>query len=107
VIGSIVWGEAYVEKFMNYNVPSLLAKGNIPSLGRRRRIVHSIVTTDADRERIVAHPAFKQLRRYAHVVFTCFPESFIAKRKLDQYPFYQFLRPARSPKPVSGGSLAC
>jgi hypothetical protein len=90
VLGSIAWGEAFVDKFMNYHVPSLLAAGNIPALARRRRVVHSIVTTEADRKRIVSNPVFKHLSRHAEVIFTCFPEAFITQREQNQYPFYPF-----------------
>ena len=90
VLGSIAWGEAFVDKFMNYHVPSLLAAGNLPALARRRRVVHSIVTTETDRKRIVSDPIFRHLSRHAEVVFTCFPESFIAQREQEQYPFYPF-----------------
>jgi hypothetical protein len=90
VVGSIAWGEAFVDKLMNYNVPSLLAAGNIPALARRRRVVHSIVTTETDRKRIVSHPVFEHLSRHAEVIFTCFPEAFIAQREQEQYSFYAF-----------------
>jgi hypothetical protein len=90
VIGSIVWGEKFVDKFMNYCLPSLLAPGNIPALARKGRVVHSIVTTDADRERIMAHPAFATLRETAEVVFTCFPAEFLERREKDGLNFYYF-----------------
>jgi hypothetical protein len=90
VIGSIVWGERFVDKFMNYCLPSLLAPGNIPALARKRRVVHSIVTTEADRERIVAHPTFARLRKQAEVVFTCFPPEFLERREQSGYNFYHF-----------------
>lgn len=90
VLGSIAWGEAFVDKFMNYHVPSLLAEGNLPALARRRKVIHSIVTTETDRKRIVASPAFKRLSQCAEVVFTCFPEKFLEQREREQYPFYHF-----------------
>lgn len=90
VIGSIAWGEAFVDKFMNYHVPSLLAGGNIPALARRKKVIHSIVTTETDRRRIIAHPAFKQLSRFAEVVFTCFPEELLEQRARDEFNFYYF-----------------
>jgi hypothetical protein len=89
VVGSVVWGR-YVAKFMNYCVPSLLADGNIPTLAKKKRVVHSIVTTEADREIIVAHPAFARLSEVAEVVFTCFPAKFLEEREQAGYSFYQF-----------------
>lgn len=90
VIGSIVWGEAFIDKFMNYHVASLLAPGNVPGLARTRRVIHSIVTTETDREKIVAHPLFAPLCKHARVVFTCFPEAFLEQRARDDYNFYYF-----------------
>jgi hypothetical protein len=90
VIGSVVWGQRFVDKFMDYCLPSLLAPGNIPSLARKRKVVHSIVTTEADRDRIVAHPAFARLRELAEVVFTCFPQEFLERREQSGYNFYHF-----------------
>jgi len=90
VIGSVVWGQRFVDKFMDYCLPSLLAPGNIPALARKRKVVHSIVTTEADRDRIVAHPAFARLRKLARVVFTCFPPEFLERREQSGYNFYHF-----------------
>ena len=80
----------FVDKFMDYCLPSLLAPGNIPALARKRKVVHSIVTTEADRDRIVAHPAFARLRELAEVVFTCFPQEFLERREQSGYNFYHF-----------------
>jgi hypothetical protein len=90
VVGSIVWGDAFVDKFMSYHIPSLLAAGNLPALARTRKAIQSIVTTEADRSRIVAHPAFKHLGEHAEVIFTCFPEKFLEERKRNHYNFYHF-----------------
>ena len=90
VVGSIVWGQPFIDKFMNYCLPSLLAPGNIPALARKRKVVHSIVTTEADRDRIVAHPAFARLKEHAEVVFTCFPPEFLQRREQANYNFYHF-----------------
>jgi hypothetical protein len=90
VIGSIAWGGAFVDKFMNYHVPSLLAADNLPALARKKRVVHSIVTTETDRQSMIAHPGFKRLSECAEVVFTCFPEKFLEQRERDHYNFYHF-----------------
>jgi hypothetical protein len=90
VVGSIAWGQPFVDKFMNYCVPSLLAPGNIPALARKKRVVHSIVTTEADRNRIIAHPIFPRLKKVAEIVFTCFPAEFLAERERQGYNFYYF-----------------
>ena len=90
VLGSIVWGDAFVDRFVKYHIPSLLAEGNIPALKRSRKVIHSIVTTEADRARIIASPAFGELKKHAEILFTCFPERLLADRERAQYPFYHF-----------------
>jgi hypothetical protein len=90
VIGAIAWGERFVDKFMNYCLASLLADGNIPALARKGAVVLSIVTTEADRDRMTAHPAFARLRQSAEVVFTCFRSEFLEQREKDGLNFYHF-----------------
>jgi hypothetical protein len=90
VVGVIAWGERFVDKFMNYCLASLLAEGNIPALARKGRVVLSVVTTEADRDRMTAHPSFARLRQFAEVVFTCFPPEFLARREKDGFNFYHF-----------------
>jgi hypothetical protein len=90
VLGSIAWGESFVDKFVRYHVPSLLAPGNLPALAQKMRVVHSIVTTEADRARIMASPIFETLCESAEVVFTCFSESFVQQRQTCGYNFYYF-----------------
>ena len=90
VIASVVWGSDYVAKFMDYCVGSLLARGNVPALARRGHVVHSIVTTERDRQRIVAHPLFAQLSELAEVIFTCFSEELLQERERSGYNFYYF-----------------
>ncbi|WP_421999492.1 hypothetical protein [Reyranella sp.] len=90
VVGTIVWGESFVDKFMNYCLPSLLAPGNIPALAKKGSAVVSIVTTEADRDRMITHPAFARLKEVAEPVFTCFPAEFLRRREEDGYNFYFF-----------------
>lgn len=90
VVGSVAWGDGYVAKFLNYCLPSLLAAGNIPALSCKGKVVHSIVTTEEDRAKIVAHPAYARLSEFAEVVFTCFPAEFLQAREQAGYNFYYF-----------------
>lgn len=90
VVGAIAWGERFVDKFMNYCLASLLSEGNILALSRDGGVVLSIVTTAADRERMMAHPHYERLRKSAEVVFTCFPAEFLKRREADGLNFYHF-----------------
>jgi SAM-dependent methyltransferase len=76
-VGSVVWGEKYLDAFMNFNVRSMLADGNMPALRRHGVLVHSIVTTDSGRQYILNHPVYKALARVADVQFFCFPEALL------------------------------
>lgn len=77
LVGSIVWGEKYLEGFMAYNVRSMLASGNMPHLKEKGVLVHSIVTTQEGREYIKRHPVYRQLSEVARVEFFCFPEKLL------------------------------
>ncbi len=90
VIGTVVWGQAYVDRFMDYCLASLLAAGNIPALGRNGRVVLSVVTTEEDRAKIAGHPLFNPLSDVAEVMFTCFPRDFLEQRESAGYNFYYF-----------------
>lgn len=90
VVGFIVWGDRFVRRFMDYCLSSLLASGNFPGLGRRRKLVCSIVTTESGRRQIEAHPALAQLMRHACVHFSCFDEELPTRREAASYPFYRF-----------------
>lgn len=85
-IASIVWGETYIQAFMQYNVRSMLAKGNMPALQQKGLLIHSIVTTERGKKQIMAHPAFVLLEQCAQVEFFCFPESLLDMSKGDKNP---------------------
>lgn len=85
-IGSIVWGEKYLDAFMTYNVRSMLAPGNMPALAEKGILVHSIVTTEAGRDYVLKHPVYKDLAAVAQVEFFCFPESLLNLSKGENSP---------------------
>ncbi len=74
LVGSIVWGKKYLDDFMNYNVRSMLASGNMPALKAHGLLVHSIVTTPEGKEFIENHAVYAELSKVAQVEFFCFPE---------------------------------
>lgn len=70
IIGvSIVWGEIYVNTFLNYTIPSLLAPGNIPKMLRYCDGPYRIYTTEDSIKTIGEHPAFKRLASLMPVEF--------------------------------------
>ena len=90
---------------MNYCLPSLLAPGNIPALARKRKVVHSIVTTEADRDRIVAHPAFARLQRTRRSGLHVLPAGVLGEARAEWIQFLSLLRPARPSKCLHGSAL--
>lgn len=73
-----IWGEAYIEKFLQYSLPSLLAPNNIPALAAADPVIFDIHTTEADRERLAALPGIRKLAEYAHIDYTIIPPEIFA-----------------------------
>lgn len=78
LLNLVLWGEAYVEKFLRYALPSLLAPGNIPALAEAGRVVIDIYTTEADRDRLSASPRMRALSKIARIDYTIIPPEFFA-----------------------------
>lgn len=74
VFSAVVWGDDYIDNFMQYTVRTLLAPGNLPSLADARTYF-SIVTTSAGAERIRRSAVYELLEKHTTVVFFLFPES--------------------------------
>jgi hypothetical protein len=74
----VLWGESYVEKFMRFSLPSLLAPGNIPALAASGRVVLDIYTTEADRAHLSAAPRMRALSEIARIDYTIIPPEFFA-----------------------------
>ena len=57
-----VWGESYVQTFLDYCLPAQLSRDNIPALGGDTANSYTIHTTRSDYERIAASPSFRALQ---------------------------------------------
>ncbi len=90
IVASTVWGDQFVDNFMNYCVASLLSNGNIPDLAKETSVIHSIVTTRRDEARVRAHPLFRELERQARVEFRIFDDSLLQEREDSGFAFYRF-----------------
>jgi len=96
VMGAVVWGGEFIENFMQYNLRSMLAPGNLPALSERGSIVFSIITNPAGELQIRRHPVFAQLSRLADIEFSHMPEALLSYLKSDYlsshfYVFYGIL----------------
>lgn len=76
-MGCIVWGEDYIRNFLRYNVRSMLSDGNLPALAQQGKVIFSIVTDEAGKQRLSADPLFVRLSALADVEFTIIPDHLI------------------------------
>ncbi len=83
VLGAVVWGGEFIENFMQYNLRSMLAPGNLPALGERGSVVFSIITNPAGELQIRRHPVFAQLSRLADIEFSHIPEALLSYLRAD------------------------
>jgi hypothetical protein len=61
---TVVWGPWHTGIFLDVNLPSLLASGNLPAFSAQHSIKYRIFTSRRDSERISSHPAFKKAQEY-------------------------------------------
>ena len=65
----VVWGEKYVDMLLDVTLPCLLSPGNLPALPNRAESRFLIMTTAADRERILGSPVYAELNGLVQVDF--------------------------------------
>jgi uncharacterized surface protein with fasciclin (FAS1) repeats len=73
---TVVWGEWYIDIFLRFNIPSLLASGNIPDLCARQQGRYVIHTRQSESERIRSSAAFAMLARCLPVELVAHPDEF-------------------------------
>ncbi len=69
----VVWGESYVDMFLDIALPTFMSPGNLPALSNLKESRFLILTTPADRVRIEAAPIFKKLCMVIEPVFVDSP----------------------------------
>ena len=57
---TVTWGDWHTGVFLNVNLPSLLAEGNLPAFAKEHDVRYRIFTSTRDKAIIQAHPAYKQ-----------------------------------------------
>jgi len=67
LISSAIWGEAYCSIFARYSLATLLSRENIPEVAKQSEITYHIVTTRADKKRLLRYPAVAALRRHCKI----------------------------------------
>ncbi len=66
---TVVWGEAYIRRFLTLSLPSFLAPGNLPALAQTTNLEVVIMTRLDDVEYFKNHLAFRRLRMVCPVRF--------------------------------------
>lgn len=64
-----VWGYDFVEQFLNWNLPTLLAPGNLPALASQLPTEFIFLTSHRDREALRQHAAIRRLEQVCRVGF--------------------------------------
>lgn len=59
---TVMWGEWHVGMFLDANLPTMLADGNLPAFAETIEFEYLIYTTPADAARMREHPAFLRLQ---------------------------------------------
>lgn len=70
VVGVSIWGEKYLNFFLGFHLPSLLAEGNLPYLAQVGKVIFSIATDADGRQFIERSPVYSRLAEYADIHFT-------------------------------------
>lgn len=66
---TVVWGEAYIRRFVTLSLPSFLAPGNLPALAQNTNLEVVIMTRRDDVEYFENHVAFRRLQEVCPVRF--------------------------------------
>jgi hypothetical protein len=78
-----VWGSRYINEFLDWVAPTLLAPGNLPALSGTDS-VFTILTHSASREVFESHPTFLQLSKLCRVQFVFIDETMSYNRLEDE-----------------------
>lgn len=70
---TVVWGPWHTGIFLDVNLPSLLADGNLPAFTAQHRVKYRIFTSERDIEKISAHAAFKKACEYVEFELVACP----------------------------------
>ena len=57
-----VWGRPYLDNFLEFTLPAILSRGNLPAITRAYQTTFVLLTESHFREEILEHPALRELR---------------------------------------------
>lgn len=87
------WGEAYTKKFINYLVPSLCSRNNIPAIASHHEVNFIIYCDTVSQHAIQSSAQFRHLSQYLSYEFITIPDSLLfALKRSTQYPNLPILK---------------
>lgn len=90
IICVTVWGERYVELFIQYFLPSILSPNNVPALSQIRDIIFDLYTTPENAETIRSAPSFLELSRFVRVNFIMFSNRMVDGPGYSRWPLIRY-----------------
>lgn len=69
ILSTSVWGNDYIDNFINFTVPSLLAYKNIPYLSKKININYYIYTEKKLINKIKNSPYIKKLKKFSNIFY--------------------------------------
>ncbi|MBI08069.1 MAG: hypothetical protein CMM55_00985 [Rhodospirillaceae bacterium] len=86
LISLVIWGEDFIDKCLAFDLPSLLAPGNIPAMASEGGVILDVFTAEANHEHLLDHPVFKTVARFADIRVTWIPDTLLEHQKNDSTP---------------------
>ena len=84
VLNVVIWGDAFVAKFLRYTLPSLLAEQNLLALAASGGVTFDIHTTQADIPLLRRSGVTQAAQRFATFTYTEFPDRFCVSTGLNR-----------------------
>ncbi|WP_417798459.1 hypothetical protein [Terasakiella pusilla] len=66
---AVIWGEKYINEYLSFSFPTLLAEGNLPFLAGKIDLEFVFLTTKESEAAFVRHPNFKRLEKLCKTKF--------------------------------------
>lgn len=86
---TVVWGEPHIEYLLKYNIPTMLAPGNLPAFVSEIETSYVIYTTARDRAALNSSLAFRRLAEMVAVEFHLIEDTEIANPIETHHRFWQ------------------
>jgi len=91
ILNVVVWGESYLENFLNYFLPSFFAEGNADELLKNTESIFVIHTTSSTRNFLKKSKKFKAFSKKFNFEFFVFPDALTLGEGYCRSPFFTTL----------------